>query len=200
MNIDIKKWNPWNWFKHENEQEAGNVSMRKETTQERSGRIPSLYTESPLWNIHREIDNLFDDMFSQFGSRLPRLFGEETPFNNLAGAVLKPNVDIVETKKNYKISVEVPGIEENDVKLELANGALTITGEKKHEKEEKDEHYHSVERSYGSFRRVLSLPEDVNEEDIAAKFKNGVLTITVPRKQIAKGKEETKVINIKHAA
>ena len=92
-------------------------------------------------------------------------------------------------------------VEEGDVKLELADGVLTVSGEKKYEKEEKDEHYHSVERSYGSFRRVLSLPEDANADDIDAKFKNGVLTISVPRKEISKSEGgNVKQIEIKSAA
>ena len=119
---------------------------------------------------------------------------------HISGSFLKPSVDIKENKKNYKISVEVPGVEESDIKLELVDGSLVIRGEKRQENEDKDEHYHSVERSYGSFQRVLSLPEDVNEDDIDAKFKNGVLTITAPRKQLAKPKENTKVIDINRAA
>lgn len=113
---------------------------------------------------------------------------------------MKPNVDIKEGKKDYTISVEVPGVEEGDVKLELADGALTISGEKKHEKEDKDENYYCVERSYGSFKRVLSLPQDAKEEDIEAKFKNGVLKITVPREEVEKAETEAKMIDIKSAA
>lgn len=201
MKLDIQKWNPWNWFKHEENEEAGNVPVQREA-QGQSSSLPSIFRDDPLLNIHREIDRMFEGVFSNFGvGRLPRLMSEGSVFGNLQGTLLKPNVDIKENKKNYKITVEVPGVEEGDVKLELANGALTISGEKKHEKEEKDEHYHSVERSYGSFKRVLSLPEDVNEDDIEAKFKNGVLTITLPRKEIAKPKEEeTKVIDIQKAA
>lgn len=82
----------------------------------------------------------------------------------------------------------------------LQDGTLTISGEKKYEKEDKDENTHFVERSYGSFRRVLALPQDIDQEAIDAKFRNGVLTITVPRKQMAKLKEESKVIAINKAA
>lgn len=189
-NIDIKKWNPWNWFRKEDEQEGRSVAVRRESRD--GGGLPSLYTGNPLWDLHREMDRLFDNVFQRFGSLSPALFTD--------GALLKPNVDIKENKKNYMITVEVPGVDENDVKLELNDGTLTVSGEKKHEKEEKDENYHCVERSYGSFRRVLSLPQDIDEGAIDAKFKNGVLTITVPRKQMAKPKEDTKVIPIKHAA
>jgi len=189
ISLDIKKWNPWNWFRQEDEKEGGRFLATRRTGQNGSS-LPSMYTGNPLWDLHREMDRLFDNVFQRFDS-----------FPAVADAImLKPNVDIKENKKNYKITVEVPGVEENDVKLEFSEGTLTVSGEKKHEKEEKDENYHCVERSYGSFRRVLSLPEDIDEDAIEAKFKNGVLTITVPRKQIAKPKDETKMIEIKHAA
>lgn len=200
MKLDIQKWNPWNWFKHEEKEQAGNVPVRREA-QGRGGALPSAFQNDPLWNIHREIDRMFEDVFSSFGAgRLPRLMSEGSAFGNLQHVLLKPSVDIKENRKNYEITVEVPGVDEGDVKLELADGALMISGEKKHEKEEKDEHYHSLERSYGSFKRVIALPEDVNEDGIEAKFKNGVLTITLPRKEIAKPKDDTKVIDIKKAA
>lgn len=189
MNIDIQKWAPWNWFKNEEQQQGASVPVQG---QNRSS-VPSTYSQHPLWELHREMDRLFERAFQGFG---PLSSGLPTS----AQSLLKPNVDIKENKKSYTISVEVPGVEEGDVKLELADGALTISGEKKHEKEEKDEHYHSIERSYGSFKRVLSLPQDAKEDDIKAKFKNGVLTITVPRKQIAKPENETKVIEINKAA
>ncbi|MAZ75891.1 MAG: heat-shock protein Hsp20 [Micavibrio sp.] len=204
MSLDIKKLNPWNWFKHEEDEKSRDVSSNQQRRHSGSN-LPMAYQHDPLWGIHREIDRLFDDVFSQFSlssqSRgVPSLLGKTSSMDHVSNAFLKPNVDIKENKKNYKISVEVPGVEESDIKLELVDGSLVIRGEKRHENEEKDEHYHSVERSYGSFQRVLALPEDVNEDDIDAKFKNGVLTITAPRKQLAKPKENTKVIDINRAA
>ncbi len=201
MKLDIQKWNPWNWFKHEEKEDASNVPVQRQA-QGQSGNLPSSLANDPIWNIHREIDRMFEGVFSNFGiGRLPRLMEQGSAVGSLSSALLKPNVDIKETKKNYQITVEVPGVEEGDVKLELADGVLTVSGEKKYEKEEKDEHYHSVERSYGSFRRVLSLPEDANADDIDAKFKNGVLTISVPRKEISKSEGgNVKQIEIKSAA
>lgn len=203
--MNIQKWAPWNWFKHEHEEE-GRVPVQRDAQggQTASSNLPAQFANDPIWNIHREIDRMFDQAFQNFGggfgTRLPSLFEGSSALSNLSGAMLKPNVDISESKKDYRISVEVPGVEEGDIKLELANGALTISGEKKQEHEQKDEHYHRVERSYGSFRRVISLPQDANEENIDAKFKNGLLTITVPRKQIAKTDDTAKVIDIKKAA
>ncbi len=189
MNIDIKRWTPWNWLKGEEQQEGHNLPARQN---DRSAGLPSLYNDHPLLSLHRDMDRVFDSFFQRFHNLLPASFGKN--------ALLKPNVDIHENKKNYKISVEVPGVEENDIKLELQDGILTVSGEKKYEKEDKDENTHFVERSYGSFRRVLALPQDIDQEAIDAKFRNGVLTITVPRKQMAKPKEESKVIAINRAA
>ena len=183
MNIDIKKWAPWNWFNNEAEQQGkGNHSA------------PSLYNQNPLTELHREMDRLFDRAFQ--GIQMPSF----NPSEGFTKILMKPNVDIKESQKSYTISVEVPGVNEDDVKLELASGVLTISGEKKYENEEKDENYHCVERSYGSFKRVLSLPEDSSEENIEAKFENGVLTITIPRLQLVKKDSESKVIDIKSVA
>lgn len=189
MNIDIKRWTPWNWLKGEQQQEGRNLPARQN---DRSVGLPSLYSDHPLLSLHREMDRVFDNFFQRFDNLMPASFG--------SNALLKPNVDIRENKKNYKVTIEVPGVEESDIKLELQDGTLTVSGEKKYEKEDKDENTHFVERSYGSFRRVLSLPQDIDQDAIDAKFRNGVLTITVPRKQMAKPKEESKVIAINRAA
>ncbi len=202
MKLDIQKWNPWNWFKHEEKDEASNIPVQRQVQDTGNNNFQLKLASDPIWNIHREIDRIFEDVFSNFGvSRLPRLLEQKASSGGISNILLKPNVDIKETKKDYQITIEIPGVEENDIKLELADNILTISGEKKYEKEEKDEHYHSVERSYGSFRRVLSLPEDVNTDNIEAKFKNGVLTISVPRKEIAKSEgENIKQIEIKKVA
>ena len=192
MNIDIQKWAPWNWFKNEEEQQGHSVPVRQGG---KASNVPAAYNHHPLWELHQEMDRLFERAFQGFN--VPSLNRALSPSGS---ALLKPNVDIKEAKNSYTISVEVPGVDENDVKLKLSGNALTISGEKKHEKEEKDEHYHSIERSYGSFKRVLSLPQDAKGDDVKAKFKNGVLTVTVPRKQVEKPQSETKVIEINKAA
>lgn len=105
-----------------------------------------------------------------------------------------PRVDIKENKTNYKIIAELPGMEKDDVKVEVKDRILTIEGEKKEEKEkeekeEKEDNYYRVERSYGSFHRSFSLPEDTKEDKIKAGYKNGVLTLTIPRSKEQKAKE-----------
>ena len=97
---------------------------------------------------------------------------------------LKPTLDLGATDKEYTISMELPGVEANEVKLELVKDTLKVSGEKRQEKEEKEKDFYRMERSYGSFQRVLSLPEDADQENIKAVFKNGVMTITLPRRSL----------------
>ena len=89
----------------------------------------------------------------------------------------------------------MPGVDEKDVQLELINDTLKIKGDKKQQKEEKEKNYYRIERSYGSFQRVLSLPEDADQDNIKAVYKNGIMNITIPRK--AAPKTEVKQIEIK---
>lgn len=101
------------------------------------------------------------------------------------------------TDTEYTVTAEIPGVDDKDVKLEIVDDTLTIRGEKKQEKEEKEKNYYRLERSYGSFQRVLSLPDDVDQDGVKANFKKGVLTITLPRKALPK--PEAKRIEIKAA-
>jgi len=183
--MDIKKLNPWNWFKKE-ENEMANVPVR---------RAEQSYPD-PLVRLHREFDRLFEEAFRSFGMpALPALDMGRTMPVSAAGTLLKPSLDISETEKEYAITVEVPGVDEKDLHLELVDGTLTITGEKKLEKEEKKKNFYRMERAYGSFRRVLSLPGDADEDGVEASFKNGVLTIRLARKNVAK--KDVKRIEIK---
>lgn len=176
--MNIQKYNPFNWFKDEDAQ-------NKSLTLGGAGH--------PFLQLHQEVDKLFNDALKNFG--LPSWdLGNAFSSN----ALLKPNVDISESEKAYNVTVEVPGVNEKDIKLEISNGTLTISGEKKLKNEQKDKNFYRVESSYGSFQRVLSLPEDVNVDDIGAEFKNGVLTLTMPRKALPKS--DVKRIEIKKAA
>jgi HSP20 family protein len=122
-----------------------------------------------------EMDRLFDRLASFRWDEFPAL-GEWAP-----------SMDISETKDSLVVKVEVPGMEEKDIKVSLQENLLTITGEKRQEKEEKDERYHRVERSYGSFTRGVRLPVAVDASRVMAKFKNGLLTVTLPKTPAAKG-------------
>jgi HSP20 family protein len=88
------------------------------------------------------------------------------------------------TDKEYSIAVEIPGVDQKDIKLEIVNDTLIIHGEKKQVSEDKDKNYYRLERSYGSFQRVLSLPEDADQNGVKARFSKGVLTVTFPRKSV----------------
>jgi len=178
MDFDLKKWAPWNWFKKEQDadQGAGNVPVAKTNL---STNPPSTSLD-PLLQLHREVDRLFDDAFRGFGGRWPRLT-LPTVASEWRG-LLRPALDIQESDKQYRITLEVPGVEEKDIQLTLDDDVLWIRGEKRQEQEHKDGQFHRVERSYGSFQRALNLPEDANQDAIKASFKNGVLTVTIDKR------------------
>ncbi len=165
--MKIAKMNPWNWFRKEEERAA---DLRSEET---------AHGLSRLNRLHSEIDRMFDG-FLGGGLALPARSGLTE-----AAAFLRPKLDITGTDDAYLISIELPGVEEKDVEVELRGDNLIIRGEKKNEHEEKGENFHRMERSYGSFRRTLSLPDDVDPDKITAEHKSGVLRIILPRKKEA---------------
>jgi len=107
---------------------------------------------------------------------------------NIKGADWAPRADISETDDSFSVNVEVPGIKREDVKISLEDHVLNISGENKLEKEEKGKKFHRIERYYGSFSRSFTLPENVDEEKIEAGFKDGLLTLTIPKTEIKKPK------------
>ena len=152
--MNLQKIAPFNWMKRENE----------------GGRefLPAARGNDPFSRMHREMDRMFEDFF-----------GATRPASG--SVLLRPSVDIAESKKAYRISVEVPGIDPDQIDLRVEGDTLVISGEKRQESEDEDEGFHRIERSYGQFRRVLTLPEDADAEGIKADSKNGVLKIKVPR-------------------
>ena len=106
-----------------------------------------------------------------------------------------PAVDVAETDKAYEITAELPGLDEKNVEVKLANGVLSIKGEKQEEKEEKEKDYYRRERSFGSFERSFQVPDDVEENKIEASFKNGVLSVTLPKS--AEARKQAKKIEVK---
>jgi HSP20 family protein len=97
-----------------------------------------------------------------------------------------PAVDILETDNELVVKADLPDVDMQDIHVEIENGTLTLRGERKFEKEERDTGYHRIERSYGSFARYFSLPDTVEPDKVKADYKNGVLTVTLPKKEIAK--------------
>lgn len=105
-----------------------------------------------------------------------------------------PSMDVVEEDKQYLVQLEIPGATKSDVKITYVDGRLMVEGERKREKEEKNTQYHRIERSYGKFRRAFELPKDIKNDSIEANFKNGVLTITLPKLETVQPKQiEVKV-------
>jgi len=100
-----------------------------------------------------------------------------------------PAVDIMEKDGNLVLRAELPGMNEKDIQLKLEGNILTITGERKHEKEEKEENFYRMERTYGSFSRSFTLPDTIAPDQIKAEYKNGVLSVTIPQKPEAKPRE-----------
>jgi HSP20 family protein len=97
-----------------------------------------------------------------------------------------PAVDILETDNELVLNADLPGVEVKDVDINIENGTLTLKGERKFEREEKNKGFHRMERSYGSFVRYFTLPDTVDAEHVHAEYNNGVLTVTLPKKEIAK--------------
>ena len=123
--------------------------------------------------LRREMENLRD-----------RFIGER-PLEWLRGEWV-PSLDVSETKDKVVVKAEAPGIDPKEIDISLSNGILTLKGEKKKEREEKDESYHLIERSYGSFSRSVRLPAEVQEDQVKASYKDGILTITLPKTERAK--------------
>jgi HSP20 family protein len=123
---------------------------------------------------------------------LDRLTGALRPFELLEEsgtmAAWSPAVDVAEDDNAITIKADLPEVEKKDIHVSVENGTLTIRGERKREKEEKKKNYHRIERSYGSYERSFSLPESVDKDRIGAECKNGVLTLTLPKRPEAKAK------------
>jgi len=151
------------------------------------GRDRATGVANPFVSLQREVERVFDDFTRGFPSL--------TSFGH-TGSSLMPSIDVTETDKEIEITAELPGLEEKDVQINVADNVLTIRGEKKAEKEEKDKNYRLIERSYGSFERSLELPAGVNADAIKASIAKGVLKVTVPKPAPAQSKK----VEVKSAA
>jgi len=142
------------------------------------------------WMIKRdpfsELRNLQDDFNRIFSSAAPRFFGNE---EGLLGGAWAPGVDIYEDQNAIVLEADLPGLKSGDFNLSIENYKLTLTGERKFEREEKSDHWHRAERSYGSFTRAFSLPSTVNVDEVNAEFKDGVLRVTLPKREEVKARQ-----------
>jgi HSP20 family protein len=174
--------------------EAGSNLGRYTGPTEQYPSVPGLYREMSRWM--QDWDNLLGDFFGQRGgwqtrpnATLSRL-SDHPRFN--------PAIDIRESDNGYTVTAELPGIDPKDVDITVQEGSLLVSGEKKFEQESKGEGYHRMERSYGSFRRSITLPKGIDVEKIDATFNNGLLTLSIPK--LPELKPQARKIEIKAPA
>ena len=137
------------------------------------------------WNPFRELDEVQNRFNTMFGGLPTRLFGNG---KSIKMTDWSPQVDILEDDHEYLIKADLPEMKKEEVKVTMENGVLSIAGERKVEKEEKTKKYHRIERSFGSFERTFTVPEDADANKIAAEFRDGVLKVRLPKVPAAKPK------------
>ena len=174
--------------------------MAETTLEVKKAAPPSRPATPDIWQSFRsDMDRLFDRFGAGFGfPSLRRMLDVEPSWTYESSfGIAAPAVDLTEDEKAYKLTAELPGIDEKDVEVSVAEDMLTIKGEKRQEKEEKTKNYYVSERSYGSFQRSFALPKSVDRDNIAAQFAKGVLTVTLPK--TAAAQSQHKKIEVKPA-
>jgi HSP20 family protein len=145
------------------------------------------------WNPFREMDEIQRQMSSLLGGNLFRRSNLTNGEENVTAPQWAPLVDVIEDEKEYLIKVELPEVQKEDFKVTVDKGLLTISGERKGEKEEKGRKFHHVERYYGRFERSFSIPEDAETNNVKAEFKDGVLRVRLAKSE----KPQPKQIEVK---
>jgi HSP20 family protein len=148
--------------------------------------LPSFFGrgDDPFGSLFREVQKTFED------------FSQRTPFAQFRSDTLSPNIDVAESKDAIEVTAELPGVDEKDLDVTLANEVLTIRGEKRTERDEedKDKNWHVVERSFGSFTRAIPLPFEPDATKVEAKFDKGVLRIRLPKPgEVAKKQQKIEI-------
>jgi len=186
--MDLEKLKPWNWFKHENV--INNDNRQIPVDRNETGPVNLISNADSFFRLHREMDRLIDGMFNAYGlpgvrSSFPInwLPGNPASGASLAGSYC-PQIDVSGSEKQYEITLDVPGLSAANVSIEIDGDVLTIKGQKEEKNESKDKHFYRVERSYGSFQRTLSLPDDADSNAMVANLKNGVLKLEIPRRAL----------------
>jgi HSP20 family protein len=149
------------------------MAEKKESTavtRSGDGGFPSLF------NLRDQFDRMFESMMRGWPTPW-----RDAPRLDLGNFDWAPRVDTAETDTAYEVTAELPGVDEKDVKISIEDDVLCISGEKKSEREEKKKNYVMSERSYGSFKRAFTLPDNVDVDKIAAKYEKGVLKVTLPK-------------------
>jgi HSP20 family protein len=178
--MNLQKLNPWNWFKHEEDQSSyeSTIPVKKNDYAEQ------LNNRNPILELHSEIDKLFDRAFQGFG--LSPLFKTGLNEGGLLSKVRRstlfvPDLNVSSDDKEYTIILEAAGLEQKDISIDLTDRRLVIKGNKQEEIENKDKDFYRIERKFGSFQRILAVPEDAVVDGIKATMKNGLLTVKIPR-------------------
>jgi HSP20 family protein len=162
---------------------------RELTPWTRGGLTP--FGRDPFGSFRQEMDRLFDDFFAPITGE-NRNLGGTVPHT---AAMVRVNVDVEETDQAYRVSAELPGLSEKDVELNLRDNTLTISGEKRFEREEEQGGRRYAERSYGRFERTIPFPVEIDPERVDAVFRSGVLTVTLPKNE--KAKEQSRRIEVR---
>ncbi|MCI0467330.1 MAG: Hsp20/alpha crystallin family protein [Beijerinckiaceae bacterium] len=159
---------------------------------EKTGLSPAPAQWMPFDSLRREVDRIFDNFrHGMWDFPLRRAFEFELPWPRETGSAVAPAVDVAEREKEFEITAELPGMDTKDIEIKLSNGMLTIKGEKKEEKEERNKGYYLSERRYGSFTRSFRVPDGVDTAKIEAAFTKGVLTVKLPKSAEAQKAETT---------
>lgn len=168
---NLDRWLPFK-FPREHEQRKG--SSTHANSRELSPLLP--WAPAPMQQLVQSLftDPFFAEPFGRF-EQMDRWFGDFSPRR------FAPSLEVSDEGKALKITAELPGMSKDDVKLQLDDGTLTISGEKKHQEENQQEEVYRTERYYGSFQRTVPLPDELDQEHAEAEFKNGVLTIVIPK-------------------
>jgi HSP20 family protein len=159
----------------------GVVAYPRTATSEKEVKVMELVR----WRPRRDVPAVQDDIDRAF-DRLLRNWWTPATFSEFDW---NPSVDVAETDSEIIVKADVPGVVTDDIDITVDNNQLIISGEKKQETEEKEKNYYHMERRYGSFRRVFGLPSTADTDKIKAGYDNGVLTVTIPKAEVAKGRK-----------
>jgi HSP20 family protein len=181
--MDLTKFAPWNWFKDEDENKSKVVPVKRDI----------LGTSDFDTILEKQKD--FEDLFDLFRKNIENTFAPLRTSDVFKSSWFKPSLDISSGDNDYTIKIELPGVDLKDIEIEVHNHTMTIKGEKKQEHEERDKDFYRIERSYGSFQRVLNLPEDSDTNNILSEHKDGILTVKISKKELPQS--DVKKIEIK---
>ena len=168
------------------------MATKKEVTERGGSAAPARrgLPFSPLAELHREVDRLFDEFMGEF-----RPWRSRVGFWGDGEGAVAPKIDVSETDKEVQVTADMPGMDEKDIEVSVDEGRLMVRGEKTEERKEEKDDYRLSERHYGSFQRTFQLPPGVDSEKIDARYKNGVLTLTLPKTEA--GQKKQRKISIK---